>query len=495
MAQSNLHQKSVTAIVLAAGRGTRMRSSRPKGLQPLGGKALLSHLLASLYQFSDSLPDCDLDICVVAADDNLKMLQQAVREEVAANGRKLRWVIQDTPEGTGHAVRIAVDKSEIGDGPVFVLYSDVPLIRPGTLRNLLMNWRKGGVTLLSMELDNPYGYGRVLRDNTGKVLDIVEEADVTEEQALLCEVSTGVLVADGRMLPDWLHRLEKHEVGEYYLPDIIAMAQDERAPVQAIKLEDAREAFGANNRLQLHGLERYWQSLQANALMESGVWLADASSMQIRGEVSAGRDVFIDVGTVLEGRVQLGDGVRIGPYCVIRDSTIAAGAVVEAHSWIADAQIGERAAVGPFARIREGTRLEAGVRVGNFVETKKAHLHEGSKASHLSYLGDAEIGSDTNIGAGVITCNYDGENKHKTEIGRDAFIGSNSALVAPVKVGDGARVGAGSAITKDVPDSALAVGRGRQKNLEGRAGKSVKSGKAGKAGKAGRAGKDGDEAD
>ena len=460
-------QPMTTAIILAAGLGTRMQSDLPKGLQPLGGKSLLSHLLDTLQSLSRPLK-----VLIVASNQNLEQL----RDAVGAVPDYVDWVVQPEPLGTGDAVRQAMQAKEVAPGPVLVLFADVPLIRAATIDRLLDDyWQPGGIALLSMELDNPRGYGRIMRDNTGVVLGVVEEDDASELQANIREVNTGVLVADSEPLKDWLGALKPHSTGEFYLPDLVGLASLEGVQAQALKLEDAREAFGANNRMQLQSLERYWQLVQAEALMEQGVWIADASRLEIRGTVTAGRNVFVDVGVVLEGQVDLADGVRIGPYCVIRDCILGEGTQVEAWSWMRGVKTGRQTTIGPFARLRPGTDLGDGSKVGNFVEVKNAVLGTGVSASHLSYLGDAEVGDNTNIGAGTITCNYDGENKNRTTIGRDAFIGSNSSLVAPVEVGDGARVGAGSVITKPVGEGELAVAREKQKNVRQRDGYKSKS--------------------
>ena len=446
-----------TAVILAAGLGNRMRSALPKGLQPLGGKSMLQHLLSTLEAV-----EYPLDIQVVAAEDNLQLLQEAAGDKAD----DIHWTVQVERLGTGHAVRCALEDGPKRTGPVMVLFADVPLIRAATIDTLLTDyWKPGGVALLSMELEKPSGYGRIMRDNAGSVLGVVEQTDASPAQAQIREVNTGVLVADAERLLPWLKTGRKHRSGEYYLPDIIALAKLEEAPVAALKLDDPREAFGANNKSQLHQLERYWQTVQAEQLMLEGVWIADASRLDIRGDVEIGRDAFLDVGVVLEGQVRIGADVRIGPYCVIRDSVLGDGVEVRAWTSIEQAEVGDGATVGPYARLRPGTRLGAGAKVGNFVEVKNAELGAGAKASHLAYIGDAEVGDDTNIGAGVITCNYDGKDKHRTEIGSGAFIGSNSSLVAPVSVADKARVGAGSVITKNVNEGELAVTRAEQRNL------------------------------
>ncbi|MCY1401088.1 Bifunctional protein GlmU [compost metagenome] len=351
---------------------------------------------------------------------------------------------------------------------VLILYGDVPLIEQPTLERLLQQATPEQLALLTVELADPTGYGRILRDDAGEVRAIVEQKDATPEQRAIREGNTGILAVPRERLAGWLGRLSNQNAqGEYYLTDVIAMAVTDGLRVATAQPEDAMEVQGANDRIQLAELERHHQQRIARRLMAQGVTLLDPARFDVRGEISVGRDVQIDVNVILEGKVVIEDEVSIGPNCLIRNSTLRRGAIVKANSHLEGAVVGEGADVGPFARLRPGSVLEQRAHVGNFVELKNAHLHEGVKVGHLTYLGDTEVGRNSNIGAGTITCNYDGANKFRTVIGEDAFIGSNNSLVAPVDIGAGATTGAGSTITSDVPDNTLAIGRGKQRVIEG----------------------------
>ena len=367
--------------------------------------------------------------------------------------------------GTGHAVEQALGEVP-DDARVLVLYGDVPLTRVETLQQLVDT--DGGFSLLTMRLDEPRGYGRVLCDGNGHVRSVVEEKDADDGQRAVNLVNTGILVADAKALRGWIARLDRNNVqGEYYLTDIFRMAAEEKTAALSVECADPVEAAGANNPLQLSGLEAAYRYRAAQALLADGVRLADPLRIDVRGAVTAGSDVELDIDVILEGDVQLGDDVRIGAFTRLRNVQLAAGTVVQSHCDLDGVVTHGPCTIGPFARLRPGTELEAGAHVGNFVETKKTHLGEGSKANHLTYLGDAEVGSGVNIGAGTITCNYDGVNKHRTRIGDGAFIGSNSSLVAPVRIGAQATIGAGSVITSDAPDGELTVARGKQHTYEG----------------------------
>ncbi len=444
---------SLEIVILAAGQGTRMRSALPKVLHPVAGKAMLGHVIDT----ARTLNPQRIHVVIGHGAD-------AVRERLAA--ADLNFVLQEQQLGTGHALAQALPF--IQAERVLVLYGDVPLIEAPTLERLLAQAAPEQLALLTVELADPSGYGRIVRDAAGRVTAIVEQKDASAEQRAIREGNTGILALPGARLADWLGRLSNRNAqGEYYLTDVIAMAVADGLTVATAQPEDAMEVQGANDRLQLSQLERHYQQRAARRLMAQGVTLLDPARFDVRGEVTAGRDVVIDVNVILEGRVVIEDGVEIGAHCVIRNSTLRRGAVVKAHSHLDGAELGEGADCGPFARLRPGSVLGAGAHVGNFVELKNAVMGAGAKAGHLAYLGDAEIGAASNIGAGTITCNYDGANKHRTVIGEDAFIGTNNSLVAPLIIGAGATTAAGSVITSAVPDSALAVGRARQRNIDG----------------------------
>lgn len=443
---------SLEVVILAAGQGTRMRSALPKVLHPVAGKPMLAHVVDTARALQPQR------IHVVIGHG-----AEAVRERLAAED--LNFVLQAEQLGTGHALAQALPF--IAAERVLVLYGDVPLIEAPTLERLLEQAGPAQLALLTVELDDPTGYGRIVRNVAGEVQAIVEQKDASAEQRAIREGNTGILALPGAHLAAWLGRLSNSNAqGEYYLTDVIAMAVSDGLRVATAQPEDATEVQGANDRLQLAQLERHFQQRAAHRLMVQGVTLLDPARFDVRGEVSVGRDVVIDVNVILEGTVVIEDGVEIGPNCVIRNSTLRRGAVVKASSHLDGAELGEGADCGPFARLRPGSVLGAGAHVGNFVELKNALLGAGAKAGHLAYLGDAEIGAQSNIGAGVITCNYDGANKHRTVIGEDAFIGTNNSLVAPVSIGAGATTAAGSVITSTVPERALAVGRARQRNIE-----------------------------
>jgi bifunctional UDP-N-acetylglucosamine pyrophosphorylase/glucosamine-1-phosphate N-acetyltransferase len=444
---------SLDIVILAAGQGTRMRSALPKVLHPVAGKSMLGHVIDSARLLKPQ------GIHVVIGHG-----AELVRERLAADD--LNFVLQTEQLGTGHAVAQALPA--LSAERVLILYGDVPLIEVETLQRLLQQVSEQQLGLLTVNLKDPSGYGRIVRDGSGVVKAIVEHKDASAEQRLISEGNTGILAVPGKRLGDWLGRLSNSNAqGEYYLTDVIAMAVADGLVVATEQAADEMEVLGANDRIQLAQLERHYQYRAARRLMVQGVTLIDPARFDLRGEVTVGRDVSIDINVILEGQVVIEDGVQIGPNCVIKNSTLRKGAIVKANSHLEGAEVGEGADCGPFARLRPGSVLGARAHVGNFVELKNAKLGEGAKAGHLSYLGDAEIGARSNIGAGTITCNYDGANKFKTVLGEDVFIGSNSALVAPVTLGDRATTGAGSVITSDVPANALAVGRAKQRNIEG----------------------------
>lgn len=444
---------SLDIVILAAGQGTRMRSALPKVLHPVAGKSMLGHVIHSARQLSPQ------GIHVVIGHG-----AERVREQLASDD--LSFVLQDKQLGTGHAVAQALPV--LTAETVLILYGDVPLIKVETLHRLLALANDQQLGLLTVTLDDPTGYGRIVRDTHHRVSAIVEHKDATEAQKAIKEGNTGILAVPGKRLADWLGRLSNNNVqGEYYLTDVIAMAVNDGLVVATAQPDDAMEVQGANDRKQLAELERHYQQREARRLMALGVTLRDPARFDVRGDVTTGRDVMIDVNVILEGRVVIEDDVSIGPNCVIKDSTLRKGAIIKANSHLEGAIVGEGADAGPFARLRPGSVLDARAHVGNFVELKNAHLGEGAKAGHLTYLGDAVIGARTNVGAGTITCNYDGANKHKTILGEDVFIGSNNSLVAPVHIASGATTAAGSTINQDVPAEQLAVARARQRNIEG----------------------------
>ena len=441
---------SLEIVILAAGQGTRMRSALPKVLHPIAGKAMLGHVIDRARELAPQ------KIHVVIGHG-----AETVKQRLAADD--LNFVVQQEQLGTGHAVAQALP--HLSAERVLILYGDVPLIETSTLERLLEQVSAQQLALLTVELADPTGYGRILRDNRGEVYAIVEHKDADATQKAIREGNTGILAVPGERLGEWLGRLSNSNAqGEYYLTDVIAMAVSDGLRVATAQPDDAMEVQGANDRKQLADLERHYQWRAAQALMTQGVTLLDPTRFDLRGQVQTGRDVTIDINVILSGTVVIEDNVEIGPNCVIHNSTLKRGAVIKANSHLDGAVVGEGADVGPFARLRPGSVLEARAHVGNFVELKNAHLNEGSKAGHLSYLGDAVLGKNCNVGAGTITCNYDGANKYRTEIGDDVFIGSNSSLVAPVTLDDGATTAAGSTITENVPAQTLALGRARQVN-------------------------------
>ncbi len=441
-------------VILAAGQGSRMKSALPKVLHPIAGRPMLHHVIATAKQLGAE------KIHTVIGHGAEKVRETT--DEASVN-----WVTQSEQLGTGHAVAQALPDLP-DDARVLVLYGDVPLTRHETLDGLVGTLDDNTLGLLTVTMDNPQGYGRIVRNADGKVQSIVEQKDASAEQQQIREVNTGILAVSAKHLKNWLPTLSNSNAqGEYYLTDIIAMAVDQGLGVSVSQPENPFEVQGVNNRLQLAELERWFQLQQADRLMTEGATLADPARLDVRGELTIGNDLWIDVNVVFEGKVNLGSNVSIGPGCVIKDTTIADGAEIKANSVIEGAVIGAHAQIGPFARIRPGTELAANTKVGNFVETKKAIVGEGSKINHLSYVGDASLGRNVNVGAGTITCNYDGVNKYQTVLGDGVFVGSNTALVAPVTVAAEATIGAGSTITRDVADHELAVARGRQRNISG----------------------------
>ena len=439
-------------VILAAGPGKRMHSSTPKVLHRLAGRAMLAHVFDTAKQLSPKL------ICVVYGHGGERVRQAVDENDVV-------WVMQEPQLGTGHAVMQAAPHLD-ERWPTLVLYGDVPLIRAETLKRLVQATGKG-LGLLTATLDGPTGYGRILR-NGKKVVGIVEEKDANSRQRALREINTGIVVAPTKKLKSWLAKLQNDNAQkEYYLTDIVALATKERVPVTAVQADTAWEALGVNSRAQLAELERIYQRKLAASLLEQGVALADPSRCDVRGSLACGRDVAIDVNCVFEGEIKLGDGVSVGANCVLKDVTVGPGTRVEPFCHLENADIGADCRIGPYARIRPGTRtrLAEGVHIGNFVEVKASSIGAGSKANHLSYIGDSEVGRNVNVGAGTIVCNYDGANKHRTVIEDDVFIGSGTQLVAPVRVGRGATLGAGTTLTQDAPAGELTLSRVKQVSI------------------------------
>jgi bifunctional UDP-N-acetylglucosamine pyrophosphorylase/glucosamine-1-phosphate N-acetyltransferase len=448
-----LHGAPLSIVVLAAGQGKRMLSDLPKVLQPLAGMPLLAHVL-------------DLAASLTPAAIHIVYGHGGERVRELFSGQQRQWSLQSQQLGTGHAVGQAMPG--IPDPHrVLVLYGDVPLLHRESLQRLLAASRTAALGLLTARLANPSGYGRIVRNRRGAPVRIVEESDAGAEERRIQEVNTGVVTAKARLLRSWLQSLKPRNVqGEYYLTDVLAQAVKDKCTIATVEATDATEVLGVNDRLQLADAEAEYRRRRARALMAQGVTLIDPARIDIRGPVTVGRDVELDVNVVLEGPLVLGDGVRIGPNCVVSNTLIGAGTVVHANSVLQDAQIGRNCRIGPFCRVRPETRVADEAHLGNFVEIKASRIGVGSKINHLTYVGDSEVGSAVNIGAGTVTCNYDGANKWTTRIGDRAFIGSGSMLVAPVMIGEGATIGAGSTISKDAPADKLTVARSRQRTVE-----------------------------
>ena len=440
-------------VILAAGQGKRMHSNLPKVLQPLAGKALVLHVIDTARSLAPQT------LCVVYGHGG-----EAVRRTLDAPD--LAWALQEPQLGTGHAVQQALPHL-CAEGTTLILYGDVPLIRAETLRKLV-HAAQGALAILTVELADPSGYGRIVRDGTGRVLRIVEQKDSTVEERRICEINTGIMAMPSALLGQWLGRLSNDNAQhEYYLTDIVSMAVDAGLPIRTVNPNNEWEVLGVNSKVQLAELERIAQRCTAEQLMEQGVRLADPQRFDVRGELVCGRDVFIDINCVFEGRVELDEAVEVGPNCVLKNARVGAGTRLAAFTHIEDAVVGPDGRIGPFARLRPGAELAGDVHIGNFVEIKKSTIAAHSKVNHLAYIGDAIIGSRVNVGAGTITCNYDGVNKFQTIIEDDAFIGSDTQLVAPVTVGRGATLGAGTTLTRDAPADTLTVSRAKQVSLAG----------------------------
>jgi bifunctional UDP-N-acetylglucosamine pyrophosphorylase/glucosamine-1-phosphate N-acetyltransferase len=446
-------------VILAAGRGTRMNSNIPKVLHQIGGDSMLGHVLNAARKLESQ----QIHIVVGYGAEQIK--------QEFSTDKELQWALQEQQLGTGHAVMQAMPSIDTTkpEMRVLVLYGDVPLTNFSTLIKLVQQANANTLCILTLVTENPKGLGRIVRDDSGEITAIVEEKDANDEQKKINEVNTGIMVIPATKLNTWLNSLGNDNAqGEYYLTDLVAMAAaDDESAISAMVIDDENEVQGVNDKAQLAGLERQYQMNKAEQLLKAGVLLRDPSRIDIRGEIETGSDVEIDINAIFEGRVTLGNGVKIGPNVVIKDSKIADNVNILQGTNIDGAEIGEGASVGPYARIRPGTILSENTKIGNFVETKNAIIGKGSKASHLAYIGDAVLGENVNIGAGTIFCNYDGANKHKTTIGDNVFVGSNSVLVAPVTLADNTFVAAGSSISSDVPADSLAIARGKQRNITG----------------------------
>ena len=443
----------LSVIILAAGQGTRMRSDLPKVLQPLAGKPLLGHVLDTVQQLGAD------DVCVVYGHGGDTV-------PGVFPGNELRWSLQAQQLGTGHAVQQGMPETP-DENRVLILFGDVPLLMAATLERLLNQTADNELAVLSVDMDDPTGYGRIVRDGEN-VVGIVEQKDASEAELSIAEINTGVMLCPAEPLKRWLKNLGNDNAqGEYYLTDVIAIAVRDGTGVKGIRADSWVEVMGINDKKQLAEAERALQARLVDELMAQGVGFADPARVDIRGKLTCGKEVFIDVNAVFEGDVSLGDGVHIESNNLIRDSKLGAGTVVHSNCHIESSATGANCEIGPFARMRPGAELANNVKVGNFVEIKKSTIADGSKINHLTYIGDSEIGTGVNVGAGTITCNYDGVNKHKTTIGDDVFIGSGVNLVAPVEVGRGATIGAGSTITKSVPDEQLAIERSKQITIKG----------------------------
>ncbi|WP_380182619.1 bifunctional UDP-N-acetylglucosamine diphosphorylase/glucosamine-1-phosphate N-acetyltransferase GlmU [Kalamiella sp. sgz302252] len=446
-----MSNSAMSVVILAAGKGTRMYSDLPKVLHLLAGKPMVQHVI-------DAASSVGADKVHLVYGHGGELLKSTLTDPA------LNWVLQAEQLGTGHAMQQAAP-CFADDEDILMLYGDVPLISTETLQRLRQAKPQGGIALLTVILDNPTGYGRILREQ-GAVVGIVEQKDATPEQLTIREINTGILLANGGDLKRWLSKLTNNNAqGEYYITDIIALAHQEGRTTETVHPERSSETDGVNNRLQLATLERVYQAQQAEKLLLAGVMLRDPARFDLRGELKHGRDVEIDTNVIIEGHVQLGDRVKIGSGCVLKNCVIGDDCEISPYSVLENAELAAACTVGPFARLRPGSSLAAGAHVGNFVEMKKASLGKGSKAGHLSYLGDAQIGDNVNIGAGTITCNYDGVNKSLTIIGNDVFVGSDTQLVAPVSVAAGTTIAAGTTVMKDIPAAGLAYNR-KEQNLK-----------------------------
>jgi len=453
--EPELSEVKLHVVILAAGQGKRMHSSLPKVLHPLAGKSLLGHVLDCARTLSPH------QITVVHGHGS-ELVKSKFQDQT------INWVLQSPPQGTGDAVRqVFKQRPTPSDSEIMlVLYGDVPLLQKETLQGLIHNIKQGALALLTQTVNDPTGYGRIVRDSSQRICAIVEEKDADPQQRTIKEVNTGILCAPSDQLSQWVSRLSNdNKQSEYYLTDIVRLAQEEKMNIRSSSPLHEWEAQGVNDQLQLSQLERHWQKYLAKKLQTQGVAIADPERIDIRGELHTHKDVRIDIGCIFEGTVTLQEGVHIGPYCVIKESEIGYGSNIKAYSHIEQAKIGADNQIGPYARIRPNTQTDSHVHIGNFVEIKNSAIGQNSKANHLTYVGDSKVGKEVNIGAGTITCNYDGVNKHQTIIGDGAFIGSNSQLVAPVTIGEGATIAAGTTLVTDAPAHQLTLSRAPQRSI------------------------------
>lgn len=444
----------LNVVILAAGKGTRMHSETPKVLHELAGISLIEHVIAAAQKLNP------ISITLVVG-------HQAEELESHFAGKGYNFAYQTEQKGTAHAVEQALPFLN-DEAQALILYGDVPLTKAMSMEKLTASTNESTMAVLTSEVENPQGLGRIVRDENGNIKSIVEEKDASEDQKNINEINTGIMVFPVKKLKTWLPKINNNNSqNEYYLTDIVSLALKDNCKVNTSFCDDEYEAYGVNNLIQLAELEKIYQQQKASELMLKGVKIIDPSRFNLRAEANISSDVTIDINVILEGKVNIEKNVKIGANCILKNCTIAQGSKIYPNTIIEEAVIGNNCNIGPFARIRPGTELADGAKIGNFVETKKAHIGKGSKVNHLSYIGDSEIGDETNIGAGTITCNYDGVNKFKTEIGKDVFIGSNTALVAPIKIADGATIGAGSTITKNVDTNQLGLTRADQNNIDG----------------------------
>jgi len=445
---------NIKSIILAAGKGSRMCSDLPKVMHQIGGKAMFHHVVSTCKSLGEGS-------IIGVVGHHAEVVISSLPDE------SITWVRQEEQLGTGHAVIQAVPQIA-DDDVVLIAYGDVPLVKAETLKPLCNCIGEYDYALLTTKLEDPFGYGRIVRSDNNEILEIVEEKDATDQTRKIQEINTGIVAAKGAHLKRWLSKLSNDNAQhEYYLTDCVAHAVAEGASITSVDCIDQNEIQGVNNRMQQAMLERVYQSSRAEQLMMQGVTLMDPARLDVRGDISVGRDVLVDINVVFIGNVKIGDNVTIEPNCIIQDAVVGSNVTIKANSVIENADVGDHCDIGPFARIRPGTLLKPGAKVGNFVEIKKTIVGEGSKISHLSYIGDTEMGANVNIGAGTITCNYDGVNKFKTIIGNDVFVGSDTQLVAPVTVKEGSTIGAGSTITKDTPENQLTLSRSKQVSISG----------------------------
>ncbi|MEN9946123.1 MAG: UDP-N-acetylglucosamine diphosphorylase/glucosamine-phosphate N-acetyltransferase [Pseudomonadota bacterium] len=451
-------QQQLNIVILAAGQGKRMNSALPKVLHPIGTKAMLQHVVET----AQSLNPQQL---IIVHGHGGEQVQQILNQ--ACPNFNLTWAWQDRQLGTGHALKCALGQLS-STGITLVLYGDVPLISQATLQAMLAKYTGNNLVMLTDNLTNPFGYGRIVRNHAGEIIAIVEEKDATTEQKLIQEINTGFYLLPNIQLASWLHSLSNNNSqGEYYLTDVVALASQQGMAIDYVKAANSYEVLGVNNKVQLEQLERIYQLNQANSLLEAGITLADKQRIEIRGQITAGKDCFIDINCIFKGSVILGDNVTIGAGCILDNVTVADNVTIKPYSILEQATIGELSQVGPYARLRPGTKLLEHTHIGNFVEIKNSTIGNQSKVNHLTYIGDAQIGQKVNIGAGSVTCNYDGKNKFKTIIGDNVFIGSGTMMVAPVVIQQGSLIGAGSVITKNTPANELTISRAKQVTITG----------------------------